>query len=143
MGDAGYPRLEMEARTDVFDLGRLRLSSGEGRRLAPDVALAPVQLGSETYAVMPRPLPVQLDVSRTTGEGYALRLRFAATLEGPCMRCLEPASPSFRIDSREVFQPGGGEELESPYMGDGELRLADWARDALVLALPPALLCRP
>ncbi len=81
-------------------------------------------------------------MSRTVGSGYALRLRFTAALEGPCMRCLEPAAPSFEVDAREVSQPGGGEELSSPYVSDEELALAQWARDALALALPAQILCR-
>jgi uncharacterized protein len=59
------------------------------------------------------------------------------------MRCLEPATPSFAVDAREVDQPGGGEELTSPYISDGELDLAGWARDALALTLPSQLTCRP
>jgi uncharacterized protein len=59
------------------------------------------------------------------------------------MRCLEPADPRFEVDAREVSQPGGGEELESPYVSeDGELDLAAWAHDALALALPAQLTCR-
>ena len=62
---------------------------------------------------------MRLDISRTTGDGWALRLRFAATLDGPCMRCLEPATPTFDVDSYEVHQPGAGDEdLTSPYMDD-------------------------
>ena len=90
----------------------------------------------------PALVPVRLDVSRTTGNGYALRLRFTAALEGPCMRCLEPAAPSFEVDAREVSQPGGGEELSSPYVADEELALAQWARDALALTLPAQIVCR-
>jgi uncharacterized protein len=59
------------------------------------------------------------------------------------MRCLEPAQPAFEVDVREVHQPGGGEELTSPYVGEGEeLDLAGWARDALALELPAQLTCR-
>ena len=134
----------MGAPADRFDLGRLRLTSGEGRRFELEAAIAPLALGSERYSATPDPLPLLLDVSRTTGEGYALRLRFTAGLEGPCMRCLEPAGPTFEVDAREVSLPGGGEELESPYVSsEEELALGDWARDALVLALPATLLCRP
>jgi uncharacterized protein len=89
---------------------------------------------------------VLLDISRTTGDGYALRLRFEVSIAGPCMRCLQDASPTFEIDAREVSQPGGGEELESPYVSDSSpavLELRDWARDALALALPAQVLCRP
>jgi uncharacterized protein len=149
-------------RTDTFDLGGLRLTSGEGRRLDLHVAIEPFTLGGGTYSVEPGLVPVRLDISRTTGEGYALRLRFEASLAGPCMRCLEPAAPSFAVDAREVSQPGAAtrglrgeaalkgreqhrlesDELESPYIEDGVLDLHAWARDALALALPAQLLCR-
>lgn len=145
-------------RTDTFDLGGLRLTAGEGRRLDLNVALDPFSLAGETYPVAPEPVPVRLDISRTTGDGYALRLRFEASLVGPCMRCLEPAAPSFAVDVREISQPrdprlhgGGGhgrsepdedDELSSPYVEDGVLDLRGWARDALALSVPSSLLCR-
>jgi len=133
----------MPLRTDSFDLGALRLSSGEGRRLDLDVAIEPFMLGGESYSVEPGLVPVRLDISRTTGEGYALRLRFEATLSGPCMRCLEPAEPTCAVDAREVSQPGETDELDSPYVEAGVLDLHRWSRDALALALPATLLCRP
>ena len=132
----------MPARTDSFDLGRLRLASGEGRRLVLEVALDPLQFGGETYAVTPAAADATLDISRTTHNGYALRLRFDAALEGPCMRCLEPAQPAIAVDAREVDQPGEVEELRSPYVDDDVLDVHAWARDALALALPAQLLCR-
>src|SRR3954470_11696610 len=131
----------MPQRTDIFDLARLGLTSGEGRKLDLHAALAAFDYGGQRYTVEPPLVPVRLDVSRTTGNGFALRLRFSARLEGPCMRCLEPAAPSFDVDAYEVHQPGAGEELTSPYM-DEELDLAAWARDALALALPVQLTCR-
>ena len=133
----------MAPRTDTFDLEGLRLTSGEGRQLELGVGLGSLELGGERYPVIPSVVPVRLDISRTTGQGYALRLRFSAGLEGPCMRCLEPATPVFEVDAREFSQPGGVEELDSPYIDAGALDLAAWARDALALALPAALLCRP
>lgn len=129
-------------RTDSFDLEGLHLSSGEGRRLGLQVAIEPFVLGGERYSPEPPLVAARLDVSRTTGEGYALRLRFEATLAGPCMRCLEPASPAFSVDAREVSQPGGTDELASPYVERGVLDLRAWARDALALTLPAKLLCR-
>jgi uncharacterized protein len=132
----------MPQRTDTFDLAPLGLRSGDGRRLDLHVAIDAFHYAGEPYAVTPAMVPVRLDVSRTTGNGYALRLRFTAELEGPCMRCLEPAAPTFEVDAREVSQPGGGDELSSPYVADEELELAQWARDALALALPVQLTCR-
>ena len=133
----------MPQRTDTFELAPLGLRSGDGRRLDLYVAIGDFHYGGEPYAVTPALVPVRLDVSRTTGNGWALRLRFTAGLAGPCMRCLEPAEPSFEVEAREVSQPGGGEELSSPYVsGDEELALADWARDSLALTLPAQISCR-
>ncbi len=133
----------MSLRTDTFDLGGLRLHSGDGRRLDLNVAIEPYSLAGEAYRVEPELVPTRLDVSRTTGQGYALRLRFDASVAGPCMRCLEPAAPTVTVDAREVSQPGEGEELESPYVEHELLDLRSWARDALALALPANVLCRP
>ncbi|HEY1450371.1 MAG TPA: DUF177 domain-containing protein [Solirubrobacteraceae bacterium] len=125
-----------------FDLGSLRLSSGEGRRLELSVPIDPHSLGGEPYAAEPAHVPAVLDVSRMMGGGYALRLRFAAALAGPCMRCLKPAAPAVEVDAREVDRPGEGEELESPYVTEETLDLAAWARDAFALAIPSKVLCR-
>jgi uncharacterized protein len=133
----------MALRTDTFDLGGLRLSAGEGRHLDVGVAIEPFLLGGERYPVVPEVVPTRLDVSRTTGNGYALRLRFEANVKGPCMRCLEDATTAFAVDAREVSQPGGGDDLASPYVKGDELDLQAWARDALALALPATLLCSP
>jgi uncharacterized protein len=128
-------------RTDTFDLGALRLSTGEARRLDLQVAIEPFSLGGQQYALEPELVDARLEISRTTGQGYALRLRFDAVLAGPCMRCLEPAAPAFSVDVREISQPGSGEELTSPYVEQGILDLHGWARDALALSLPSTLLC--
>ena len=132
----------MAAETHDFDLAGLRLSAGEGRRLKLDVRIAPLMLGSERYTAEPARVPVELDVSRMLGGGYALRLRFTAALTGPCMRCLNAAGPSVEVEAREVDRPGEGEELESPYVRYETLDLAAWARDAFALAAPVKVLCR-
>jgi uncharacterized protein len=134
----------MPLRTDTFDLGGLHLSPGEARRLELSVAIEPLELGGDHYPVAPELIPVRLDVSCTTGGGYVLRLRFEAALTGPCMRCLEPAAPTLQVDATEVSQPGSEDEaLQSPYVHGGSLDLRSCARDALALALPAKLLCRP
>lgn len=131
------------SRTDVFDLGRLRLTAGEGRRLDLEVALAPLEFSGERYEVVPATVPVRLDISKMTGGGHSLRIRFEAAVHGPCMRCLKDAEPTTEVDAREVDQPGGGEELDSPYVSSDELDIAQWANDAFVLALPVQVVCRP
>src|SRR5271157_2955531 len=111
----------MAAETHEFDLGGLRLTAGEGRRLALEVPIEPLLLGSERYTAASARVPVELDVSRMTGGGYALRLRFSTAVVGPCMRCLKPARPSIEVEAREVDRPGAGEELDSPYVRDETL----------------------
>jgi uncharacterized protein len=133
----------MPARTDSFDLARLRLSAGEGRRMELHAGHDPLVLSGEGYRVAPESLPVTLDVSRLTAGGWSLRLRFEARLMGPCMRCLDSASPTVTVDAREVDQAGGGDELDSPYVEEGVLDVRAWVRDALALALPAQVVCRP
>ncbi len=133
----------MPAPADDFDLAGLGLSSGEGRRLELATRIVPLTLAGERFVADPETVDVVLDVSRMTGTGYALRLRFGTALAGPCMRCLGPAAPPVEVDAREVDQPGGGPELESPYVTGEVLDLAAWARDAFLLAGPDRVLCRP
>jgi uncharacterized protein len=143
----------MALETHDFDLAGLRLSPGEGRRLALRVPIDPLELGGERYTAQPidadarsvpvelRSVPVELSVSRMTGGGYALRLRFSAAVVGPCMRCLNRADPRVEVEAREVDVPGAGEELDSPYVHAETLDLAGWARDAFALAMPAKILC--
>jgi uncharacterized protein len=131
----------MSQRTEIFDLGALRLHSGEGRQLELSVPVDPFDMGGQRYELEDGVVPVTLDVSHTTS-GYALRLRFDAPLHGPCMRCLDDADRVISVDAYEVDQPGGGDELTSPYLDTDELDVRSWARDALVLALPTQILCR-
>src|SRR5687767_3000515 len=98
----------MAARTDTFDLGGLRLDAGQGRRLELATPVDPFSFGGQDYSVTEPEVPVVVDVSRMTGGGYSLRLRFEVELVGPCMRCLADAHPTFGVDAREVNQPGAG-----------------------------------
>jgi uncharacterized protein len=130
----------MAQRTDSFDVGRLGLSSGEGRSLDLVVPVDAFQFGGQRYELRGGEVDARLDVSHTV-RGYAFRLRFGAELEGPCVRCLETADQTVEVDAREIDQPGGGEELSSPYHDEGHLDMRGWARDALALALPTRIVC--
>jgi uncharacterized protein len=133
----------MAAGYHSVDMSRFALRPGEGRRLDLDVDPGPFDLGGQRYAVRGDMVKARLDLSRTAA-GYAVRMRFGAQVDGPCMRCLEDADVALEIDAREVDQPAtADEELSSPYISDDELELADWVHDALALALPIQLLCRP
>jgi DUF177 domain-containing protein len=132
----------MSQRTDIFDLGRLGLHSGEGRRIDTLASIDPLEFGGQRYESDETLVPVRLDISRTAG-GYVLRLRYAVALSGPCMRCLEPAQLTVNVDAAEVDQPdeAADDELTSPYVEGDQLDLRSWARDALVLALPTQIVC--
>jgi uncharacterized protein len=128
-----------------LDLASLRLTPGEGRRLELEVPVEGLVLGGERYVASPERggrVAVLLEVSRMTGGGYALHLRFSAELSGPCMRCLKDAAPTVEVDAREVDRPSEGEELQSPYVAEEQLDLAAWTHDAFALAAPAKVLCR-
>jgi uncharacterized protein len=131
----------MPSRADSFDLSRLGLSSGEGRSLDLAVPMEPLYFAAQEYA-SGDDARVRLDVSRTTANGFALRLRFEVGLHGPCQRCLEDADAQVAVDAREIEQPASGDEnLSSPYVDGETLNLRAWARDALALALPTQIAC--
>lgn len=126
-----------------IDLSTLALKPGEGRRMDVEIQPEGLRMGGFDYDFGRDPVPARLEVSRTS-TGHALHLTASATLSGPCMKCLTASENKIDIDTREVDQPGtGDEELESPYVDDGHLDVAAWAHDAIALAVPQALLCRP
>ena len=130
----------------TIDLAALGLKAGEARRLDERVALAPIVFGDSSYAVDPEPLSVSADVTRLVRGGWSLRLRFSATLHGPCMRCLRDAAPVFELEAREVDADDddvADGELDSPYVDGDRLDLGAWVRDVLMLALPAQILCEP
>lgn len=131
----------MAPLVDDLDLAALSLAPGAGRRLELATRVDPVELGGERYRFAPDPVELSLEVSRMTGGGYALHLRLDARVEGPCMRCLEAAAPALGVDAREVDRPGGGAELDSPYVAGEQLDVKGWVRDALALALPTQVVC--
>jgi uncharacterized protein len=126
----------------VFDLSRLHLSPGEGRRLELPVELAPFELGGQTYIADPVAPKIRLEASRHSS-GFAFKLNFPVHIEGPCMRCLEPASIDLEVEAREVDQMNTADlDLRSPYVHEDELDISRWAHDAILLALPTQILCR-
>src|SRR3954466_16053898 len=118
--------------------------SGERRRLDLTVHIDPLQFGGQQYEAAPADVPATLEISRTTGNGWFLRLRFDARLSGPGMRCLGDAGrgDAIAVDSREIDQPGAeDDDLDSPYVDGDELDVHAWARDALPRELPTQIVC--
>jgi uncharacterized protein len=125
-------------------LRRLRLRPGEEHRETVGLAIEPFTLGGERYVAVPDHVPAELAVQRAS-TGDVFRLSFETTVQGPCMRCLAPASATLRVDAREyqATDPGADDELRSEYVADGDLDLDAWARDQVGLSLPDQILCRP
>jgi uncharacterized protein len=127
----------------VITISSLNLSTGEGKRIELPVELAPFELGGQIYLAEPSRPQARLEASRHSS-GFAFKLTFPVHLEGPCVRCLEPASLDLEVEAREVDQNSTEDaELRSPYVHDDELDISRWAHDAVMLALPTQVLCRP
>jgi uncharacterized protein len=132
-----------DAPQTILDLSTLRLSPGEGKRIELPVELAPFELGGQTYIADPVAPKVRLEASRHSS-GFAFKLNFSVHIDGPCMRCLEPAEHELEVEAREVDQIRTDDaDLRSPYIEQDDLDIGRWAHDAVILALPTQILCRP
>jgi uncharacterized protein len=127
----------------TFDLRKLRLRSGDQARARVEIELEPLVLGGQTYEPRPNPAPAELLVTRASS-GTVLELTFEVTLDGPCFRCLADAELPLSLSLREyeATKPEGEEE-RTEYLDDDRVDLSSWARDAIALALPDQILCRP
>ena len=128
----------------TIDLRRLRLRPGEVRHERLDVEVEPFLLGGQRYETTPAEVPVELEITQASG-ATVFDLRLHARLSGPCMRCLGHAELEVDVRARELHDPQAprADELRSDYVLDDRLQVSAWARDAIALALPDQILCRP
>jgi uncharacterized protein len=128
----------------VLNLRAIKLRSGEEHRTEQEIQLEPLILGGQRYLPVPDKIPAEVAVSRAS-TGSVFQLFFTGRLYGPCFRCLTETAIEERISAREyqATNPQGSDELRTPYVVDDRLDLSAWARDALVLALPDKILCKP
>ncbi len=127
----------------TFNLRSVKLRPGEEYRDAIEVDLQPLELGGQRYLPVPARAPAEFAVVRAS-TGTVFELRFRGRLHGPCYRCLNDAVVELPISAREyqATNPGGSDELQTPYLVADRLDLRAWARDALALSLPDKMLCR-
>jgi uncharacterized protein len=127
-----------------FSLRALKLRSGEQYQDEQEIALVPLEFGGQRYLPVPERVQAELRATRAT-TGTVFELDFVGRLHGPCQRCLADAVVDRRIRAREYHAASeqADEELRSPYVAEDKLDLSAWARDALALALPAQILCRP
>jgi uncharacterized protein len=127
----------------TFDLRTLRIRSGDQARERVEIELEPLLLGGQSYEAQPNPAPAELTVTRASS-GTVLELAFDVLLEGPCFRCLQDAELALQLRLREyeATKPESDDE-RTEYLEDDRLDLSAWAHDAIALALPDKILCRP
>lgn len=86
--------------------------------------------------------PVEVDlVLEAVGSDIVVTGRLSARWTGDCRRCLEAVPGRLDVEVSEVFEPDPTEGETYP-RGAEEIVLDDMVREAVVLALPVAPLCR-
>jgi uncharacterized protein len=127
-----------------IDLSRLRLRPGEIRRERVDVDLEPFLLGGQRYDAHPETVPVDVEITQASG-ATVFDVHLHAKLAGPCMRCLGFAEVEVDTRAREFHDPAAppADGLRSEYVVEDQLQVGAWLRDAIALALPEQILCRP
>ncbi len=125
---------------DLQDLGRRAGSMLELERTVP----APADLGAGVAVVQPGS-DVVLDLRfEAVVEGVLVSGTAAVTVAAECARCLDPMDWDQAVSLTELYLHEPGPEDEGLPVLDGDyLNLEPVLRDAVVLALPLAPLCRP
>ena len=92
---------------------------------------------------VPERVPAEFEITRAN-TGTVFTLRFTTRLMGPCYRCLGDATLDVPISAREYqAEDAEDEQMTTQYVSGGNLDVSQWARDAVALALPDKILCRP
>jgi uncharacterized protein len=126
-----------------FNLRHVKLRPGEEHREALEVELPAFEFGGQRYLPVPEEVESLLVVTRAT-TGTVFALAFTVRLHGPCYRCLDDAVLELPIAVTEYQATvPDDDELTTPYVDDEQLDVSAWARDAVALALPTKILCRP
>ena len=126
-----------------FSVRQLKLRPGEEYRDELEVELPPFEFGGQRYVPVPEKVPAEFTVTRAT-TGMVFSLAFTTRLYGPCYRCLGDAVLEVPIRTREYQDESPeDEQMTTPYIEGSNLDVSAWGRDAVALALPDKLLCRP
>ena len=127
----------------TLNLRTIKLRSGEQFRDELEIELEPLELGGQSYLPVPQKVPAEVAITRAS-TGTVFELDYRVRLHGPCYRCLEDAVLELPISGREYqATTPESDEMRTPYLQDDKLDLSGWARDALALALPDKILCKP
>jgi uncharacterized protein len=126
-----------------FSLRQVKLRPGEQYRDELEVELPAFEFGGQRYVPVPEQVPAAFEVTRAS-TGTVFTLQFTARLHGPCYRCLGDAVLEVPISAREYqAEDSEDEQMTTQYIVGANLDVTQWARDAVALALPDQILCRP
>jgi uncharacterized protein len=126
-----------------FSLRQVKLRPGEQYRDELEVELPAFEFGGQRYVPVPERVPAEFEITRAN-TGTVFTLRFTARLMGPCYRCLGDAALDVTISAREYQdEKPEDDEMKTEYVEGTALDVSGWARDAIALALPEKILCRP
>jgi uncharacterized protein len=126
-----------------FSLRQVKLRPGEQHRDELEVELSPLEFGGQRYVPVPEKVPAAFEITRAN-TGTVFTLAFTARLHGPCYRCLGDAVLEVPIHAREYqAESPEDEQMTTPYIEGFNLNVSAWACDAVALALPDKILCRP
>jgi DUF177 domain-containing protein len=126
-----------------FSLSQAKLRPGEQYRDELEVELSPLDFGGQRYVPVPEQVPAAFEMTRAN-TGTVFTLAFTARLHGPCYRCLGDAVLEVPIEAREYqAESPEDEQMTTPYVSGANLDVSQWAHDAVALALPDKILCRP
>jgi uncharacterized protein len=126
----------------LLNLTDLALRGGERYERTYPLELDAIVLGGADYSVLV-PGGVRVTVDRVTG-GYLVGVALDAKIYGPCARCLGESVLQVHAEQQE-FAPtakdGWDETESSEFIKDLNVDVNGLAREAVVLALPPQVVC--
>ncbi|MEZ5245140.1 MAG: DUF177 domain-containing protein [Acidimicrobiales bacterium] len=121
------------------DTLEIRRRTGARREFRAVTELSDVAAGE--FSVRDGRLGIDLVIEAVT-EGVSAQGVVTGSWIGPCRRCLEPVSETFEAEVREIFEREPTEGETWP-IEDDRIDLGPVVREAAILALPLAPLCRP
>lgn len=133
----------MAPRSSTLDLRELPLKGGERAQRRIPIEIAPLTLGGLRYDVLVDGDEATVTVSRVSG-GYLVALHVKAAIYGPCSRCLREMSSTVDAGEEEFVPRNPADwspEDVSPFIEDLVVDVGGLARETVILALPPKLLC--
>lgn len=131
----------MTASPFVVGIAEQRRTPG---RIRPVAVAGPLPGLAVTDAAVPDDANVvaELDLELLVDGHLTAAGTLRAPWEGACRRCLQPVAGELAIEVQEVFEPHPADDADTYPLGADRVDLEPMIRDAVLLALPLAPLCR-